>query len=95
MMLKRESGFTLIEILAVVAILFILVSVIVPGMVTSKIDSQRASEQATAKTLNEAVTRVILKETGGITSMTDWINTYGSNPTNAVLFLATNGFLRE
>lgn len=58
----NKNAFSLIEILVVVALLAIVISIAVPALFTSREDTIVLSENATAKTLNDAVTRAIIKE---------------------------------
>lgn len=56
-----SKGFTLIEILIVVAILSIITGLAVAALHTSMKDSKLQSEKATAKVLNEALIRADIK----------------------------------
>lgn len=67
----REAGFTLIEMLLVVAIIAIIVSIAVPAMKTAKSDAQTAKENALKSAIGTAVQRAQIKgeltEVGGKT----------------------------
>lgn len=57
---NKGKGFTLIEIVVVVAILAVIVSIGIPALRNSKIDAWNASEDACAKILNEGLVRASL-----------------------------------
>jgi prepilin-type N-terminal cleavage/methylation domain-containing protein len=90
-----QSGFTLIETIIVVIILGILVTLAVPQISKAKSDAVAQEQKATAKTLNETVVRVIVKELDGIGSSNDWQARFGTNVTNAVGFMISNGLIRN
>ena len=56
-LLKGEKGFSLIELLIVIAILTILAIVIIPRFSTSTEDSKKAADQSNVKLLQSAVER--------------------------------------
>jgi prepilin-type N-terminal cleavage/methylation domain-containing protein len=93
---KKNSAFTLIEILIAVGIIAIIVAIAIPALGTSKADTDRKSAEARAKVLNEARDRAILGNIGGITSIEDWTDEYGTTAesTNAIVFLLTNNLIR-
>lgn len=53
-MLKEEQGFTLVEIMVVIAIIAALVAITVPGILRSRMVANEVAAQATLKTLGTA-----------------------------------------
>jgi type IV pilus assembly protein PilA len=67
-MRKKESGFSLIELLIVVAIILIIAAIAIPNLMRSKMAANEASAVATMRTLN--------------TSIVAYQTTYNTDPAN-------------
>lgn len=90
----RRKAFTLIEALIVVAILGIIAAVVFPALRNARASSEKRAAEGNAKTLNDARDRAIITGVGGISSMDEWTNTFGTNGQAAAAFLITNGLVR-
>jgi type IV pilus assembly protein PilA len=67
-MRNEEKGFSLIELLIVVAIILIIAAIAIPNLLRSKMSANESSAVATMRTLN--------------TSAVSYSTTYGAYPTN-------------
>jgi prepilin-type N-terminal cleavage/methylation domain-containing protein len=67
-MKKKQQGFSLIELLIVVAIILIIAAIAIPNLLRAKMSANEASAVATMRTLN--------------TSAVAYSTTYGSYPTH-------------
>jgi prepilin-type N-terminal cleavage/methylation domain-containing protein len=93
---KKNSAFTLIEILIAVGIIALIVAIAIPALSNSKGQADRESAEARAKVLNEARDRAILTDVDGVTSMQAWTNRFGdtNDSVEAVEFLLSNGLIQ-
>ena len=69
--IKRENGFTLLEVLAVIIIIGILAAIIIPKLAASTVNARRKADVATAHQVKGALDRYQL-ETGAYPKIADF-----------------------
>ncbi len=84
-MLKKQKGFSLIELLSVVAIILIIAAIAIPNLLRSRIAANEASAVGSVRTINTAeVTYSTTYPDCGFTSLTN-LGGSGGNATGAGL----------
>lgn len=68
---KNEKGFTLVELVVVIAILGVLVALIVPRIMGNVQDARRRTDQGNARTLASEITVWNAQQTSNATWITD------------------------
>src|SRR3954449_10107880 len=74
---KRRGGFTLVEIMIVVAIIALLAAIAVPGFVRSRKRSQAAKVLNDLRMIDNAIDQYALeanKKSGDLVAIADWTN---------------------
>jgi hypothetical protein len=61
---NAKSGFTIVEMAIVVAVIALLVAIAVPAINKARHTAKEAEVDATLRTLNDAITRIRLKQEG-------------------------------
>lgn len=72
-MIKREKGFTLIELIVVIAILGVLAAMVVPRFVSTTADAKQTAADATVKTIQSAVELYRAEDKGDSPSIADLV----------------------
>lgn len=88
--LKKQRGWTLVELLIVIVIIGIVFSLAVVALRSSKSDSETGAAEANAKTLNDAITRATLKGDTNPTIVGDTANDVEA----AAAYLIEKGYIR-
>ncbi len=83
----NKKGFTLIEMLVVIAIIAVLVSIIIPVVSNSTIKAQAATNAANLRSMKaEIVTKILTNDMGTYTTKADFADSYESNPGNVKFY---------
>lgn len=88
--MKKNGGWTLIELLIVIAIVGILVSLVVAAIGSSKSDTTLEAAEANAKIINEGITRAVLKNDTNALIVGEDANDVEA----ATAWLIDNGYIR-
>jgi prepilin-type N-terminal cleavage/methylation domain-containing protein len=95
---KRRAGFTLVEIMIVVAIIALLAAIAVPGFLRARKRAQASRVLNDLRLIDSAVDQYAIetnKSTGSVVNVTDWTNYLKKNSvlylTGADLFGRTYG----
>ncbi len=88
---KTKRAFTLVELLVVIAIVALVVSMVVPAMRTSKIDSVNRTADGNSKTLNDGTVRARVSPDVDQVALEALVSS--NNITNLATFLVEQGFI--
>ena len=86
----NKKGFTLLEICFAIVILAAIIAMAIPAISTSRQDSNTMVENATAKTLNDALTRAQLKEDPNIETLIQ-----NQDQTALIQYLDDNNYIQK